>query len=354
MLLLLLVACPAAGQKVDTGAGGEAWSEWTDGSDGEDSPPVVVPEDDEEPDVGVCEPEACIELAEAVDRGFASIEYGVWGLQIENFGPYAICFEDWYTFLSETSQDAVAGTTLATEIEPEQRVSLPYGEWGTDTRAWWCVEHNQYTASGSRYSFDGARAPSRIGDWAQRASDVDGDGSEDHTDFDAGDGLPQTQHNAWDYIAEAPVFIVGRQMNWLEVADGGAVEVTVRVTNLGREGGSGRVSERLPPGWVASNMEPGVESQRTEADGGTTLTWTVSAAGAEEPTDTSLATWYDVVELHYRLTYTGRCAGREIGFTPTIVWADGSGGAYVSEGSPLVVQCCGADDGPDLGGDFPP
>jgi hypothetical protein len=37
-----------------------------------------------------------------------------------------------------------------------------------------------------------------------------------------------------------------------------------------------------------------------------------------------------------------------------VIWADPLGGTYLSEGSPLVLQCCDDEDGPGLGTDIPP
>ena len=73
---------------------------------------------------------------------------------------------------------------------------------------------------GADYTFNGSRAPSRIATWTNDASDEDSDADEDHADPHPADDLPQTQHNVWDYIADRPVFIVGREMNWFEVESG--------------------------------------------------------------------------------------------------------------------------------------
>lgn len=349
MLLTLLLACPGAATKSDTASDAEAWPSWSEdggdsadsgsGRDTEDYPDDLAPDD-------ACEPDACIELAEAVDRGFATIEYGSWGLQIRNDGDYDICFEGWYTFLSTESQDAVGGTTNPTlELEAQAYLNLPYATWGTDTESWWCVEHNQYTAAGAQYTFNGSRAPTRVANWTNNASDVDGDGAEDHVDTTHYDGLPQTQHSVWDYIDDEPVFIVGRTMNWFEVGVGETVGVTIEVTNLGRVGGSATVSEKVPLGWTASSVSPAPVSRTMGADGSEVLTWEVELGAAEEPSDSYQPTDYDEARLQYRLTYAGECAGREIGFAPNVRWSGGSG-AFISEGAPMVLQCCGDDDGP--------
>lgn len=352
MLLTLLLACPGSVGKSDTASDAEAWPEWQDeaadsgsadsGTDTEEWPDDPVPAD-------ACEPDACIELAEAVDRGFASVEYGSYGLQIRNDGDYDICFEGWYTFLSPESQDAVGGTTeTSMEVEVDEYLNLPYATWVPETEAWWCVEHNQYTAGGASYTFNGSRAPTRIANWTNNASDVDGDGDEDHTDYSMVDGLPQTQHSVWDYLDDEPVFIVGRSMNWFEVGVGETVGVTVEVINLGRVGGSATVSEKVPAGWTVSTVTPAPVSHVVGGDGSTVLTWEVELGAAKEPSDNYQPTDYDEVDLTYRLTYAGDCAGRELGYAPNVRWSGGSG-SFISEGAPLVLQCCGDDDG-SIGG----
>lgn len=353
ILVVLVLGCSNVSGKGDTGSSSDAWPEWKDEEDSV-AESVVLPTEDENDDIGICEPEVCIELAEATDRGFASVEYGFVNLTIENHGPYPICFESWYTFFSRSSQDAVAGTTGSGEIEPGESVGLPYGEWGTDQTSWWCIEHNQSTSAEAAYDFNGARAPSLTGPWAQSASDEDGDGAEDHTDAHPDDALPQTQHNTWDYIAGSPVFVVGREMNWFEVRKGQTVTVTLQVTNIGRVAGEARVTERVPPGWVVSATAVPPDSMSTAADGIQSLSWLVSLDGAEEPANTSQDTDYDEVELDYELTYAGLCGGRELGYEPTVLWADPLGGTYLSDGSPLVIQCCDNEDGPGLGTDIPP
>ncbi len=354
MILALLFACAEPSSKGDTA--GDAWPEWQDEAEEgtEPTPPGQDPDGNEaEPSVDPdeCEPDACIELAEAVDRGFAAVAYGSAGLTIDNSGPYAVCFERWYTFLSPESQDAVGGTTeTSLEIEPDSTLTLPYAEWSTSSEeeAWWCVEHNQYTASGADYTFNGSRAPTRIATWTNDASDQDRDGSEDHHDWSLDDGLPETQHSVWDYLDEEPVFIVGRSMNWFELGIGQTTRVVVEVTNLGRSAGKASVSEKVPPGWAVSAISPAPLSETVDADGGTVITWQVELTAAVEPTDTYAATDYDDAELEYRLTYNGQCTGREIGFAPNALWSS-SGDGFVSEGAPLVIQCCGGEDG-GLGG----
>ncbi len=354
MFLALVLACDPTSSKGDTA--GDAWPEWKEEAeeDTEPTPPGQDPDGEEgeaDVDPGECEPDACIELAEAVDRGFATVAYGSDGLTIDNIGPYAVCFERWYTFISTESQDAVGGTTdTSLEIEPGSKLTLPYAVWSSssDTEAWWCVEHNQYTASGADYTFNGSRAPTRIAGWTNDSSDEDRDGSEDHHDWSSVDGLAETQHSVWDYIDDEPVFIVGRSMNWFELGIGQSTRVVVEVTNLGRHSGKASISEKVPRDWAVSEISPSPSSTIIDSDGATILTWQVELGAAVEPGDTYAPTRYQETELEYRLTYNGSCAGREVGFAPNSLWSSGGDG-FVSEGAPLIVQCCGGEDG-GLGG----
>ncbi|MSQ00536.1 MAG: hypothetical protein EXR71_01425 [Myxococcales bacterium] len=354
MFLALLFACAPNSSKGDTA--GEAWPEWTDQSeeDNEPTPPGQDPDGEEgeaNVDPGECEPDACIELAEAVDRGFATLTYGSAGLTIDNIGPYSVCFERWYTFLSPESQDAVGGTTdTSLEIPPDSILTLPYAQWSSSSEqeAWWCIEHNQYTASGATYTFNGARAPTRIASWTNDSSDEDRDGNEDHHDWSPEDGLAETQHSVWDYLDEEAVFIVGRSMNWFELGIGQSTRVVIEVTNLGRSSGRASISEKVPKGWAVSGLSPTPSSNRVDDDGATVLTWEVELGAAVEPSDTDAAARYQEAELEYRLTYNGSCSGREVGFAPNALWRS-AGDGFVSEGAPLVVQCCGGEDG-GLGG----
>lgn len=346
MLLSLLLACPNAGAP-SSGGSGEAWPDWAPAAATDDtatSPIDTADMPEEQTSEYECDPVGCIELAEAVDRGFSTISYGTYDIQVTNIGDWPICIDGWYTFLSDTSQDAVAGTTGHDELEPGDTAYFPYAEWGDDAPAWWCIEHNQYTAAGALYTFEGERAPTRIANWANNATDEDGDASEDHTDYDPTDGLPQTQHNHWDYLAARDVFIVGRHMNWYEVGGLQSVQVTVVVTNLGRRAGTATVTETLPEGWVASSFSPAVSGNVTTDAGVTTLSWPVALEAAVEPANEYSPTWYDVAELSYILTYTGECHGREIGFSPQVTWTDNVGSTWTSAGSPLVLQCCNSDD----------
>lgn len=353
MILTLLLACPNPDAAKDSGAA-EAWPGWAEEAEDSAADPTASADDSAEEELDIeypeCEPDGCIELAEAVDRSFATIGYGYAGIVVDNLGPYPICFERWYTFLSSESQDAVAGTTSDTEIPVGESLHVPYAEWGDDQEAWWCIEHNQYTASGAAYSFNGARAPTRVSQWTNDASDEDSDSAEDHDDYSLSDGLPQTQHNVWDYIADRPVFIVGRDMNWFEVEGRQSVEVVLKVHNLGREDGTAQVLEKLPPGWTASDLSPAPLRNEVGGDGSTQLAWSVELEAAVEPSDPYAPTEYDIAKLRYTLTYAGTCSGREIGYMPNVSWQDGTGSAWISEGSPLVIECCDSDDGPLPGG----
>jgi hypothetical protein len=348
---LLFLACdPGAAREAEPS---EAWPEWEDPSAEENEDPSGDPPDADgsdaatnpdgtNPDADICEPEGCIDLAEAVDRGWASIEYGRYGLNISNSGAYPICFDGWYSFLSSTSQDAAGGIIGESEIEAESAVTLQYADWGDGEEAWWCMEHNQLTATGADYTFNGARAPEAVALWAEFESDEDADGVEDHRDVDQ--RYHQTQLNVWEWIDTRPVFIVGRQTNWFSVSVGSAVPVVVEVTNLGREAGAAQVVETLPAGWTPGAFDPAPRSVTVTGDGSTRIEWAVSLDGAIEPDDNTAPTEYDSADLRYTLTFEADCSGRSFGLAPTAAWRDGSGDTLQGEGSPLVLQCCDAPE----------
>ncbi len=346
--LLLLVACPGTAEESKDD---EAWPEWAGPSDtaGDGAGSSADTDSAPEAEYDACEPTACIELAEATDRGFATISFGMYYLKITNTGPYPVCFEDWYIFTSENSQDALAGVPGSQEIPPSDFLPLPYGVYGTAVDTWWCIEEDQLTTMGGDYDYDGARAPDRLFAYANDRTDADGDVREDHTDYE-GDGLARTQHNVWDYVDSDVVFIVGREMNWFDVSETRSATVGVRVTNIGREAGTAYVTETLPPGWTPSAVSPEPVRTVDNGDGSGTLVWQVSLDAARDPRSSSDSAEYDVAVLSYTLAYEGKCQGREVGNAPGVRWNGVNGQSHDAEGSPLVLECCAPDDeftGPD-------
>ncbi len=345
-MILAFLGCPGSGE-VDKSD--EAWPEWEQG-DAVDSgvpPEASVPEVEEEYDA--CEPEGCIEVAEAVDRGFAQVSYGIMYLRIDNTGPYPVCFEDWYVFFSDDSQDALAGIPGSSEIPAGSSLSIPYGLFDETRETWWCVEENQVTSRSGSYDYDGARAPDRLFTFANDETDQDGDLVEDHVDGED-DGLVRTQHNVWDEVQDEVLFLVGREMNWFDLSEVRTAAVAVRVTNLGRADGTAMVSETLPPGWTPSAYDPEPASVTRPGDGSTVITWAVTLQGAINGDSTSDPSEYDVALLRYALDYENDCANRGVGFAPTARWTGVDGQAHDSEGSPLVIECCAPEDeftGPD-------
>ncbi|MBM4365435.1 MAG: hypothetical protein FJ102_04420 [Deltaproteobacteria bacterium] len=338
-MILFLLGCPGSGaaDKSD-----EAWPEWEE-PEAEDSgaPVEAAPEVEEEYDA--CEPESCIELAEAVDRGFATINYGLLYLKIDNAGPYPVCFEDWYVFTSDGSQDALAGIPGQSEIPAGGSLSLPYGLFDETRETWWCVEENQSTARSGSYDYDGARAPDRLFTFADTETDEDADLVEDHVDAED-EGLVRTQHNVWDEVQGEVLFLVGREMNWFDLSDTRSAAVALRVTNLGREGGTAMVSETLPPGWTPSAYDPEPVSVSRPGDGSTVIAWAVRLDGAVDGSSSSEPAEYDVASLRYTLDYENDCQAREQGFAPTARWTGIDGRPHDSEGSPLVIECCAPEE----------
>jgi hypothetical protein len=291
-------------------------------------------------------PDGCVSLAEAVDRGWALVEMDVdASVLVENVGDVPICLDGFNTFISHDSQDATAGNYLPDTAAPGTSFTLG-AEGGADTTRgeWWCVELAQATAVAS-YTFDGAEGSPPVTHFIADDTDVDGDGVEDHED-DSAFGTPQAQENIWDYEDDNPVIIVGRESNYLQVDVGQDVDVTVRVTNIGRQAGHATVRERVPAGYVPAGFDPAPTGSTAESDGSTTYTFSVSLDAGADPTDVGGPSTYDVAEIHYSLSVRpSGCAGRTTAFGPEADWTDDAGDSWTSAGAALVLECCDDGDG---------
>lgn len=297
------------------------------------------------------QPTACISLAEAVDRGFASVTWNG-ELIVDNFGPYDVCAGRWHTFFSETSQDAIAGHADAEwPAEPEDAWVIESGTaWMHDYArsegdpAWWCIERTQVTNPGSAYRFTGARAPEPLMAYVMNETDTNDNGVEDHDDYaDPTTGAPWTNHNIWDHVAEEPVYVVGRIPNYVELRPGESAPLTIEVVNLGREASTLRVSETLPAGVRGHSFSVTPSSSTTHSDGSTTHEWAFKMSGAEDDADTSAPTTYDIVRIDYQATWERPdCNTREKTWAPEVSWTSESG-SFTSTGTELVLVCC---DGP--------
>ena len=315
-------------------------------------PEVSAPEDEPDPwgrNLDCPQPDACISLAEAMDRGFASVTLSS-TLDVHNTGPYPICSGRWHTFFSEGSQDAIAGHSDviwpgepkdAFEIAPEDIWQHQYAQ-SIGGPAWWCIERTQVTAAGSTYRFTGARAPHPLLAWVHTETDTNENHVEDHVDYaDATTGAPWTNHNIWDHIAEQPTYVVGRTRNYLEMQPGTSAPLTIEVVNLGRGTSNIMVEETLPAGTRSYDFSVRPSTSETHSDGSTTHTWYFKMSGAVDNPDLNTPTDYDIVRIDFQVVWDrADCGYREEGEAPSVTWTDNSGATYTSYGTELVLVCC--------------
>jgi hypothetical protein len=336
--LLVLAAC------VDVyGSGSDKAGD--ENSDGDDLPEEGTPASDGLGDTCPSVPDGCVSLAEAVDRGWARIDSDAAAVLWVAVTDVEVCTDGWYTFISEDSQDASAGTYVADTIEAGESYPMdPEGPDATDLGEWWCVELPQNTQPAS-FDFDGAHMAPPIVHFLEDETDEDGDGTEDHDEDVL--GVPQTQQNIWAYEDENPLIVVGRESNYVQVDVGDQAEVILRVTNLGREDGTATITERVPAGYVASGFTSSpLSSTFDSSDGSTSYTFSVSLRAAIDPVIAGDPTDYDIERIHYFITpEESGCAGRTTGFAPEADWADLSADSWTSEGSALVLECCADGDG---------
>ena len=267
----------------------------------------------------------CYGLGEAWDRGvldaLSSFTYQLALYDTDTTTP--ICMDQWYMFLSDTSQDAIAGDPYfdlsddypfgSVTIDPGSDVTFGYGERHDD--AWWCMEHEQYTARGAEYEFLGARAPEKLRDLAL-AGDQDG---------------------IWARQGSQPVIAVGRTVNYVELGAGESGAGGIRVLNIGGAGSAVTVTETLPPGFAASDFSLAPESESTSSDGGAVYSWTV-VLDRRQVDGNGGDTTYDEERITWTLTRTGACQSRLTAPETTALWAD-SDGTEISTANPLIILC---------------
>lgn len=346
-MVTLLLACASPGslgtEALDDGADPSAWA----GDDGESAAERedrgrgdgVLGDAVEDTLEEECPPPTeCVELAEAVDRGHATLEMARQGLGVTIHADYTFCVDDMLTLTSATSQDAIGGTTSRTETSREETLWLTYAAWGSEA-GWWCIEPDQYTAIGAAYDFDGAHAPTALEWRAQTETDLDDDGAEDH--LQQNPLGTQTQYNIWDFEAVSPILVVGRSVNYLRMDQGDTAHVVIQVRNLGRVAGGGYVQERFPPGRVPLRYDVEPDAIETASDGTITATWFVDLDAAIPVHDGQAV--YGQRQLGYELRYDRACSGRDVGPWPEVTFTAADGQTYRSRGSSLVVECCGSE-----------
>ncbi len=340
LALGLLPACTPLGGLVEKVGAAISPTEEPD-----DDPDAADDEAEEDQVAPTCpEPNTCISLAEASSRGEIDVELvdtaGGPTLKIFNHGSRDICIDAWVVLLSNGSQDAIAGHDPGSVLSPGAAVYFYYGAWDWEGRKlpWYCIEHNQYTAVGEFYTFNGALAPDALLDIVYRRQDSDDDGTEDH--FDWGNEGTVTQEYVWSWLAENPTVVVGRANGYLSTAPGLEAELVLQATNLGREPALGMVTELVPAELevIRTDRQPTIWTNNP--DGTTTLVFAVKLDGAIDSENSDNPAIYDTESIPYTVRARASCTGRTIGPELTAEWPDASGETHLSAGQGLVVECC--------------
>ena len=289
----------------------------------------------------------CVGLAEAIDRGGVDLTYrndlGAQSIELHNrTSDLDICLDEWMVFFGAATQDALVGPAGATVVPPGARLKFPYGRdvFGDDgDRAWWCIERSQPLVAGSPFTHRGEREPSGLMRLIVDRTDLNHNGIEDHVDVV--DSTLQTQHNVWSAQANHPVLVVGRERTVIRiVGPGHRPQVRLLVRNIGQRRGSGVVTEVVPEGFVATDVNP---PARVEALGGgaTRLIWDVTVEAAVPGIAPHSPTRYDEVALGYRIGRAPQpCDGRCEGFGAEVSWVDAWARPWIADGEPLVIESC--------------
>jgi hypothetical protein len=250
--------------------------------------------------------DGCVTLAEAVSSGSIGFTNSADGVTVSvwNHGADALCLDDYMMVTSPGTQAFMWGADVGGSdglvIAPGGSVSLKYGSWTTDNNyyepylgqsAWWCIEASQFVAGGATFEVFGEVPPPALVDIVTGSNDYDGDGVEDHVDWQGIYGVA-TNYAIWDYQATSTAMTVGKAA-WL---DGTTIEVALTVRNAGAVGGTGEVVDVVPAGWTVTSSSPAA-STTTLGDGATELVWSV---GVEGYADGGLT--LDAAEVSYTIT----------------------------------------------------
>ena len=269
---------------------------------------------------------ACMGPGEAWDRGLMTGEIAMGtSLRVSNLSEdQDICIDQWYVWLSETSQDLGAGDMNgdAGDDYPYGSITLGAGEHvafkaeGDEGEVWYCLEQTQYTSRGSDYTWLGARVPEPLLSY-MRNGDQDG---------------------SWAWQLDNPVMMAGRETNLVDLGlSGGDATVTLRIINMGGKDGYAEVREAVPAGYSASGFSQEPVRTETGSDGGAVYVFEV-ALDAREETDLHTDTDYDEVSISYTLTVPP-CEGRTYAAPMETRWEDSDGEIRTDTANPLAIVC---------------
>ncbi len=246
---------------------------------------------------------------QALALGILDFEITEVGLaRLTNSDPdYDVCLEgfamwDWPGSQSlVVGEDVLEGSTY--RIAAGGSLDLAYGSWTTDNGVYspyleeptfWCYQAGTSLDTGTHYASIGAWLPQDLQDILSDDSDEDVDGVEDHVDWAGAAGV-QTQYNVWAYQDAHAMVAVGKLA---EATTSGTVEVTLTVQNRGALSTSASLEDTVPSSWSLVSCDDTPDSETSNADDTTTLSWDLSLSGC-----TSDCASFDEVSITCEIAY---------------------------------------------------
>ncbi len=259
-------------------------------------------------------------------------------VSIANVGEFDLCIEDQALYTSDGTQSFFLDndiTDSAWEVEAGDDLDTYYGNWTTANGyyypyyglpAWWCVEYGQYAAASATFDYFGEQIPDALAYYISTATDVDGDGTTDKNDW-AGTFGVQANYNIWNYQNSYGILTAGK----VAEASGCAVLVTLTSRNIGYDTASGTLTDTVPAGWTASDYSTTPDTETLNADGTTTLEWSVTVTG------TYGGIVLDLEQITYMLDSDGGADTPYLELPEADVYFDGGEGHLTNYSLPAAV-----------------
>ncbi|MED5370710.1 MAG: hypothetical protein VX899_06840 [Myxococcota bacterium] len=236
-----------------------------------------VPEDD------------CYTDYQALALGILSFEVtGSGQATLTNSGDYDVCMEGYAMWDHAGSQSLVVGEDVLSgadyRIPAGGSLDLYYGSWTTDNGAYspyldepsfWCYQNGTTLSPGTAYSSIGAWLPEDMQYYVGTETDEDCDSVTDQEDWTDSLGV-QTQHNLWDYQDTHAAVAIGKLA---ESTSSGTVQVTLTAQNRGAVSTTATVTDTVPATWSLVSCDVTPDTESTNSDGSTELTWDIAFGG---------------------------------------------------------------------------
>lgn len=231
-------------------------------------------------------PDDCWTTAEALGLGALTATSSASGVvTFSNSSAYDICMDEALLWDGAATQGVFLGEE---DAEGEYRVpaggslDVYYGSWTTDNGTYspyldepdlWCVQHGTSWDT-VPYETTGALVPDLLTDWIFTDNDADGDGVEDHVDWQDYTGV-QAQYDVWDTQEDHAVVLVGKRAQ----GGAGAVTVTLDLQNRGALATTATVTDYVPAAWSLVSCDVTPDAETLQSDGTVALSWTVDLGG---------------------------------------------------------------------------